>query len=78
MAQEEAVICQKCEQPFEQTRRGQRFCCGKCRSAWNRAKNLPGTVSSLKQLANGQWSATIHYPQLPPLQRGQRCRIETD
>ena len=72
------MICDNCSQPFEQQRRGQRFCCGKCRSAWNRAKNLPGQVASLKQLANGLWSMTVHYPSAPPVSRGQRCRIETD
>jgi len=72
------MICPECQQEFVPKRQKQRFCSGPCRSAWHRHENLPGTVSSIKQLANGQWSVTSHYPQLPPLQRGQRCRIETD
>jgi hypothetical protein len=70
--------CEQCQTGFEPKRKGQRFCTGLCRSAWHRAKNLPGIVHGLRQLANGAWSLTVHYPALPPLSRGQRCRIETD
>jgi len=58
----------------------QKFCSspGKtCRQKYHKEQRLPGTVKGLRQLANGQWSVTIHFPNQPECGMKAQVRIET-
>jgi len=72
------ITCDYCHGPFEPTRHGQRFCRGKCRSAWHRQNSLPGQVTGIRALKSG-WAVTVRYPELPTgIVKGSAIRIETD
>lgn len=70
--------CAHCQKTFEPTRDGQRFCRGRCRSAWHRANNLPGQVTGIRAIKHG-WSITVRYPAIPPgICKGTAVMLETD
>ena len=74
--------CDYCNDPLpKDAKLTQRFCSGPgktCRQKYHKEHRLPGTVKGLRQLANGQWSVTIHFPSQPGCCMKSRVRIETD
>ncbi len=73
--------CDYCREPFEPTRRNQRFCTtpGKhCRTKWHQEHSCPGKVTGLRALKRGGWAVTVHYPLQPDgITIGSMIRIET-
>lgn len=71
--------CDHCHGPIppERAKHPQtRFCTDLCRFAYRRENNLPGEVASVHQLKNRLWSVTTHFHDRPPVNRGDRVRIE--
>lgn len=66
-----------CNRVIKNPKPGQHYCQDKCRSADWREKKLPGQVTSLRKLKNGDWSVTVHFRKQPGINIGSAVRLET-
>lgn len=71
--------CDYCGGVIEHPRRGQRFCHGRCRSAYHHAKEETGTparvASGPRVLKSGRCGVTLHLEEMPRLRPGDRVRV---
>lgn len=71
--------CDYCQTPFEGRGRFCRTPGSSCRQKWHREHTAPGIVSAgPRQLKDGRWRIAVDYPDLPPVQNGDRVLVEKD
>lgn len=71
--------CLHCNRPIPEDRLKHRakYCTVNCRRlAWEQ-RHFPGKCVGVRQLKSGWWSVTLHFPEYPSLNIGERVKVET-